>query len=69
MTLATAAYVLRYLVDPLLPMRVELVVGAVFYLALLGAINCWLLWWSESLVPGLLSALIFFTAYRALGPA
>ncbi len=68
-TLATAAYVLRYLVDPLLPMRVELVVGAVFYLALLGAINCWLLWWSESLVPGLLSALIFFTAYRALGPA
>ena len=68
-TLATAAYVLRYLVDPLLPMRVELVVGAVFYLALLGAINCWLLWWSESLVPGLLSALIFFTAYRTLGPA
>src|SRR5438477_400486 len=60
---------LRYLVDPLLPMRAELVVGAVFYLALLGAINCWLLWWSESLVPGLLSALIFFTAYRALGPA
>jgi len=68
-TLATAAYVLRYLVDPLLPMRIELVVGAVFYLALLGAINCWLLWWSESLVPGILSALIFFTAYRALGPA
>jgi hypothetical protein len=68
-TLATAAYVLRYLVDPLLPMRVELVVGAVFYLALLGAINCWLLWWSESLVPGLLSALIFFTAYRAIGPS
>jgi len=68
-TLATAAYVLRYLIDPLLPMRVELVVGAVFYLALLGAINCWLLWWSESLVPGLLSALIFFAAYRALGPA
>jgi hypothetical protein len=68
-TLATTAYVLRYLADPLLPMRVELVVGAVFYLALLGAINCWLLWWSESLVPGLLSALIFFTAYRALGPA
>src|SRR3989442_344560 len=68
-TLATAAYVFRYLIDPLLPMRVELVVGAIFYLALLGAINCWLLWWSESLVPGLLSALIFFAAYRALGPA
>ena len=68
-TLSTIGYVVRYLVDPLLPKSVELVVGAVFYLALLGAINCWLLWWSESLVPGLLSALIFFTAYRALGPA
>ena len=68
-TLATAAYVLRYLVDPLLPMRVELVVGAVFYLALLGAINCWLFWWSESLVPGFLSALIFFAVYRVLDPA
>jgi len=57
----------RYLVDPLLPKSIELVVGAVFYLALLGLINCWLLWWSESLVPGLLSALVFFAAYRTLG--
>jgi hypothetical protein len=65
--LATAAYVLRYVVDPLLPKHVELVVGAVFYLALLGAANCWLLWWSESLVPGLVSALLFFAAYRTLG--
>src|SRR5436309_726621 len=66
-TLATTSYLVRYLVDPLLPKSIELVVGAVFYLALLGAINCWLLWWSESLVPGLLSALIFFAAYRTLG--
>src|SRR5438445_178260 len=46
---------------------VRLVVGAVFYLALLGTANCWLLWWSESLVPGLVSALLFFAAYRTLG--
>lgn len=64
--LSTAAYILRYLVDPLLPKTVGLVVGAVFYLALLGALNCWLLWWSESLVPGLVSALLFFVAYRTL---
>jgi uncharacterized membrane protein len=67
-TMATAAYVLRYLVDPLLPKSTELVAGAVFYLALLGAINCWLLAWSQSLVPGLVSATLFFAAYRTLGP-
>ena len=66
-TVATSAYVLRYLVDPLLPKSVELMIGAVFYLALLGAINCWLLSWSGSLVPGLASASIFFAAYRTLG--
>ena len=67
-TLATAAYVLRYLVDPLLPKSIELVAGAIFYLALLGAFNCWLLAWSQSLVPGLISATVFFAAYRTLGP-
>jgi hypothetical protein len=66
-TLATSAYVLRYLVDPLLPKSIELMIGAVFYLALLGAINCWLFAWSQSLAPGLASATIFFAAYRALG--
>jgi hypothetical protein len=66
-TTATGLYVLRYLVDPLLPKSAGLVVGAVFYLALLGAANCWLLWWSESLVPGLVSAALFFAAYRTLG--
>ncbi len=64
---ATAAYVLRYVVDPLLPKNAELIVGAVFYLALLGAVNCWLLWWSESLVPGFVSALVFFAVSRTLG--
>ena len=67
-TLSTAAYVLRYLADPLLPKSVELVIGAVFYLTLLGAMNCWLLWWSGSLVPGLVSAFVFFAAYRTLSP-
>jgi len=66
-TVATSAYVLRYLIDPLLPKSVELMVGAIFYLALLGAINCWLRSWSASLVPGLVSASIFFAAYRTLG--
>jgi hypothetical protein len=66
-TCVTSAYVLRYLVDPLLPKSAGLVVGAVFYLSMLGALNCWLLWWSASLLPGILSALIFFAAYRTLG--
>ena len=63
---STAAYVLRYLADPLLPGSVAFVVGAVFYLALLGAVNCWLLRWSGSLVPGLTGALVFFAAWRLL---
>jgi len=67
LALATAAYVARYLVDPLLPKSVEWLVGATFYLTLLGAGNCWLFWWSGSLVPGLVGALIFFTGYRLLG--
>jgi len=66
-TMATIAYVLRYLVDPLLSKSAGLMVGAVFYLALLGGINCWLVSWSGSLVPGLVSATIFFAAYRTLG--
>jgi Type II CAAX prenyl endopeptidase Rce1-like len=65
--IATAACVVRYVIDPLLPKSIELVIGAVFYLALLGAINCWLVWRYESLVPGLVSALAFFVAYRTLG--
>ena len=63
---STVAYVVRYLVDPLLPKSAGLVVGAVFYLALLGVLNCWLFRWSQSLLPGLLGALVFFAAYRTL---
>jgi hypothetical protein len=64
--LATACALVRYLVDPLLPGDVEVVVGALFYVSLLGVIDCWLFWWSGTLVPGLLASALFFLAYRAL---
>lgn len=67
--LATAAYVARYLVDPLLPRTAEVIAGAVLYLALLGFATCWLRHTRGSLVPGLLSAQVFFAAWRALAPA
>ncbi len=63
-TIATAVGLLRYLVDPLLPKAPEVIIGTLVYLTLLGVINAWLLWWSGSLVPGLVSALVFFAAYR-----
>lgn len=63
---ATALSLVRYIVDPLLPGQVEVVVGAIFYMMVLGAVNCWLLWWSGSLVPGLLASALFHLAYRAL---
>jgi hypothetical protein len=65
-SVATALSLVRYLADPLLPGQVEVMVGALFYLTILGAANCWLLWWSGSLVPGLLASAIFFLAYRTL---
>ena len=65
-SLATALSLVRYLTDPLLPGQVEVVVGALFYLTILGVVNCWLLWWSGSLVPGLLASTLFFFAYRAI---
>jgi hypothetical protein len=64
--LATGPALVRYLNDPLLPSQIEVRVGALFYLTILGVVNCWLLWWSGSLVPGLLAAALFFLAYRAL---
>jgi hypothetical protein len=64
--LATALSLVRYVADPLLPGQVEVMVGALFYLSALGAVNCWLLWWSGSLVPGLVASALFFLAYRAL---
>ena len=64
--LSTAFLLVRYLVDPLLPGESEVVVGALFYVTILGVINSWLLWRSGSLAPGLLAAALFFLAYRAL---
>ena len=64
--LATTLSLVRYLSDPLPPGEIEVVVGALFYVTILGVINCWLLWWSGSLAPGLLDAALFFLAYRAL---
>jgi hypothetical protein len=63
---ATAAVLLRYLVDPLLPRHVEVLAAALFYVTILGAVDCWLLRWSGSLVPGLTASLLVFAAYRAL---
>ena len=65
--LATGASVVRYLVDPALPHAVETIAGALFYLTLLSAADCWLFWRSGSVVPGALAGLGFFAAYRALG--
>jgi Type II CAAX prenyl endopeptidase Rce1-like len=64
--LATAAYLARYLLDPRLPGTTEAVVGGVVYLSLLSFGNCWLFWWSGSLIPALVSALAFFASYRML---
>lgn len=69
LALSTAACVTRYMLDPLLPKSVELVVGAAFYVTLLSAVNGWLFWRSGSLLPGMAAALVFFAAYRLLSPA
>lgn len=67
--LSTAGCVARYLLDPLLPKSLELLVGAVFYMTLLSATSCWFFWRSGSLLPGALSSLVFFVAYRLVSPA
>ena len=64
---STVACVGRYLVDPLLPRTLDMAVGAIFYVAVLGVANCWLLRWSGSLVPGYVASVVFFAAYRLLG--
>jgi membrane protease YdiL (CAAX protease family) len=63
----TALYLVRYLIDPRLPLHVETIAGALVYLSLLSAINCWLYWRTGHLAPPLAAALGFFAAYRALG--
>jgi hypothetical protein len=64
---ATILYLVRFLPDPRLPATVEVLAGATLYLTLLSLVNSWLFWWSGSLWPGLVSALVFFAAYRLLG--
>jgi len=63
---STAACLIRYLVDPLLPRGAAIVIGTVFYLSLVSVVNCWLLWWSGSLVPAFATSMSFFAAYRML---
>lgn len=62
----TGLSLLRYLVDPALPRVLEMMVGAVFYLALLSLSGCALLWDSGSLLPSLTASFVFFSAYRML---
>jgi hypothetical protein len=66
LALATGAALVRYLADPLLPHSIGIAVGAVFYIALLGAGNCWLLARTGSLGPGLAASALFFGTYRLL---
>jgi membrane protease YdiL (CAAX protease family) len=65
---STAAAVIRYLADPLLPHSLGIAAGAIFYMALLGVGNCWLLARTGSLGPALAAASVFFGAYRLLAP-
>ena len=63
---STALAVGRYLLDPALPATLEVRVGAVFYMALLGFSSCALRASSGSLLPGYLATGAFFLAYRML---
>jgi CAAX prenyl protease-like protein len=63
---SAAAGVVRYLLDPRLPPTIEAAVGAVFYMALLGAINCWLVARTGSVLPAFASAAAFFAGWRLL---
>ena len=66
--LSVSLGVFRYLVDPLLPMTAEMVVGTVFYMALLGVANCYLFRRTGSVLPGAVAAVVFFAAYRVVAP-
>jgi hypothetical protein len=66
--LAVSLGVMRYLVDPLLPMTAEMVMGTVFYTGLLGIANCWLFRRTSSVLPGAVAAVVFFAAYRLVAP-
>ena len=64
--LSTACAVIRYVLDPNLPNTVDARLGAVFYMGLLGFGACALRAWSGSLIPGYLTTVAFFLAYRTL---
>jgi hypothetical protein len=64
--LSTAACVVRYLADPLLPPTLEVLAGAAFYITLLSVGNCWLYWRTGSVTPGLVAGYAFFAVYRLL---
>ncbi len=66
--ISTAAAVVRYLADPLLPHSLGVAAGATFYMAVLGAGNCWLLARTGTLGPPLAATALFFGAYRLLAP-
>ena len=63
-TLSTVASVARYLLDPLLPGTVELMVGTVFYVTVLSLTSACLFWQFGTLTPAVISSLLFFVAYR-----
>jgi hypothetical protein len=64
--LSAALVVGRYLLDPTLPSTIEVTVGTVLYMSLLGVTSCALRASSASLLPGYLATLVFFLAYRML---
>jgi hypothetical protein len=66
-SLSTALAVCRYVLDPALPLALEVRAGAVFYMVLVGFTGCALRAASGSLLPGYLATLTFFAAYRMLG--
>ncbi len=64
--ISTAACLFRYLLDPALPRSLEVTIGALFYVTLLGLTACLLFAASGSVLPSLLAACVFFGAYRTL---
>lgn len=64
--LSTGACLVRYMLDPALPRTVEVLAGALFYLALLSLASCALFALSGSLLPSVLAMFFFFGAYRLL---
>lgn len=62
---ASGAAALRYCLDPFVA-TTELRLGAAVYMTMLAVLNGILCRWSGSLLPGLVTAVIFFACYRLL---